>query len=227
VDELYPPQAYGERRIAARDAALDHALSSGTEPPGGVPLAGDGLVYGEFDATFFARLLAAAQPRQGDIFVDVGSGVGRLILTAALLWPSAWANCHGIELLPELHGAAIDARVRFDALPSPLSTLPIAPVEYSAIDVYSASGGATLREADVVFVYAVTWARDAQGRLTELSHALARSGIKQDARIITVGVTLLPEASGVRFERVRSLQGDNEETGPDSLGHIFRVVRDT
>lgn len=173
------------------------------------------------------QLLAAAQPRQGDIFVDVGSGVGRLILTAALLWPSAWANCHGIELLPELHGAAIDARVRFDALPSPLSTLPIAPVEYSAIDVYSASGGATLREADVVFVYAVTWARDAQGRLTELSHALARSGIKQDARIITVGVTLLPEASGVRFERVRSLQGDNEETGPDSLGHIFRVVRDT
>ena len=56
VDELYPPQAYGERRIAARDAALDHALSSGTEPPGGVPLAGDGLVYGEFDATFFARV---------------------------------------------------------------------------------------------------------------------------------------------------------------------------
>ena len=42
-----------------------------------IPLAGDGMVYGEFDLAFLARLLEAAEPQKGDTFVDLGSGCGR------------------------------------------------------------------------------------------------------------------------------------------------------
>ena len=41
------------------------------------------LTYGEFDLDGFFELLRAAAPREGETFVDVGSGCGRLVLAAS------------------------------------------------------------------------------------------------------------------------------------------------
>ena len=73
LSELYPPTAYGARRLVARDAALAHASN---ENQVGIPLAGDNLVYGEFDLDFFERLLELACPQPLETFVDLGSGAG-------------------------------------------------------------------------------------------------------------------------------------------------------
>ena len=250
LSELYPPTAYGARRLVARDAALVHASN---ENQVGIPLAGDNLVYGEFDFDFFERLLELACPQPLETFVDLGSGAGtppasgddslpvstsrspqivltfvcalhagRIVLGAALLQPKL-GLCHGIEILPELHEAAIAARVRLDEV---APKLPVAPCEYSALDLYTDAAAEALGSADILFSYSVTWERDEQGRLTELSRALA-SRLRPGARVITVDVTLLPEVGDVRFVPIASLEGANEETGPASTGHIFQVVKET
>ena len=218
---LYPASAYDARRVAARDAALAFAARS-SPVAGGIPLAGDEFTYGEFDISFLARLLDQAGAAAGDEFVDIGSGAGRVVLASALLHPEL-AQCHGIEILPELHSLAISARQNLDRLPPPLSEQPIAPCEFSCFDVYSEAAAEALSTADVLFSYSLTWARDADGRLTALSNTLARL-LKPGSRIITVGVTLLPSIDEVRFEPVATLNGANVDTGQDSRGHIFRVV---
>lgn len=145
---------------------------------------------------------------------------GRIVLGAALLHPKL-GLCHGIEILPTLHESAIAARVRLDDV---APTLPVAPCEYSALDLYTDAAAEALGNADILFSYSVTWERDAQGRLTELSRALA-DRLRPGARVITVDVTLLPEVGDVRFVPAASLEGANEETGPASTGHVFRVER--
>lgn len=213
---LYPAATYGDRRVAARDAALSHAAA--TQPAGGIPLAGDNLVYGEFDLSFFEQLLQLAEPQPGDHFIDLGSGVGRIVLAAALLQPKL-GLCQGIEILPELHEQAVAARVSLDEL---APSLPIAPCEYSAYDLYSEAATEALSSADILFSYSVTWERDEQGRLTDLSRVLAER-LKPGARIITVDVKLLNSVDKVNFVPMASLEGANEETGPASVGHIFRL----
>ena len=74
LSELYPSTAYGTRRVMARDAALAHAAA---DNQAGIPLAGDNLVYGEFDLDFFDKLLELACPQPGETFVDLGSGAGQ------------------------------------------------------------------------------------------------------------------------------------------------------
>ena len=87
------------------------------------------LVYGETSAAALARVLAvverrrrerrggAAPPLGGDelreqqrreVFLDVGSGIGKPVFAAALLRP--WARCVGIELLEGLHAEALALR---------------------------------------------------------------------------------------------------------------------
>ena len=61
LNTLYPSGAgYDARRALARDAALSRST---TTSAAGIPLAGDGMVYGEFDLAFLARLLEAAEPQ--------------------------------------------------------------------------------------------------------------------------------------------------------------------
>jgi hypothetical protein len=65
----------------ARPSWLQHSAPSGTE---------ECLCrYGEFDLDLFLDLLSAADPRPGDVFIDVGSGNGRLVLASALAYQPA------------------------------------------------------------------------------------------------------------------------------------------
>jgi len=220
VNALYPPAAYNARRNLARDAALATSSKSTAD---GIPLAGDSMVYGEFNLDFFAQLLELACPVRGETFVDLGSGAGRLVIAASLLYPDTWRNCHGVELSAPLHDAAIAARVAFDGLaPCP----PIADCEYTLASVLDdAKGAAALAAADVSFSYAVTWASDETHEL--LVRALARR-LPSGARVISVDLALSAEAAaaeGASWELLHRVLGLNEETGGETVGLIYMLHR--
>ena len=253
LDAVYPATSYQSRRMIARDAALRHSARDGRgggrvstavadpvddEPwhatsrstsAAVIPLAGDGLVYGEFDLAFFAKLLEAASPQSGESFIDCGSGVGRLVCGAALLRPSL-ARSSGIELLPELHDAAISALARLSGVAaSPSSPLADCHIErqcqFSCCDLFGEEARAQLSAADIVFCYPVTWERDAHNRLTGLSTLFA-DRLHDGARVLIAGgVSLLPRVGATSFERVATLHQENAETGAQSAAHVYRVER--
>jgi hypothetical protein len=103
IDELFPPQGLDQRIALSRKDGYWPFIQTGDEPP-------QELVYGEFDVTFFAKVLdragelLGAEDFQDHVFCDLGSGTGRLVLTAAALHP--WKLCRGIELLPGIHEQA-------------------------------------------------------------------------------------------------------------------------
>jgi hypothetical protein len=117
IDELFPPQGLDQRIALSRKDGYWPFVSSGDEPP-------QELVYGEFDTAFFARILQRAgeimtnenennnNPHRSSslfedsVFCDLGSGTGRLVLTAAALFP--WKLCRGIELLEGIHEQAVE-----------------------------------------------------------------------------------------------------------------------
>ena len=70
----------------------------------------DGLQYGEVDPEAFARALSWCSPRAGETFIDLGSGSGKAVLTAAALHPLSLAT--GVEILQPLHDAAVRAHAR-------------------------------------------------------------------------------------------------------------------
>lgn len=221
VDTLYPASAYSARRNLARDAAL--AASSRTTAEG-IPLAGDDMVYGEFDLAFFAQLLELAAPQPGDEFCDLGSGAGRLVLAAALLYPDTWSNCHGVELSGPLHDAAIATRVAFESLDA---RPPIADCEYTCASVLDeVAGAAALAKADVSFSYAVTWASGPTHN--QLVRALARY-LPSGARVISIDLPLSDEAAaseGARFKLLHRVVGGNAETSNETVGLVYCVERD-
>jgi hypothetical protein len=220
MDALFPQSTYNARRNLARDAAL---ATGGLSTAEGIPLAGDAMVYGEFDLPFFARLLELAAPAPGDTFVDLGSGVGRLVIAAALLHPQTWRNCQGVELSAPLHDAAIAARLRFDELtPCP----PISSCEFTCASVLdSGPGAAALASADVSFSYAVTWASGPEH--DQLVCALARH-LPAGARVISIDLPLSAEAAaaeGAEFELLHRVVGENGETGDQTVGLVYKLHR--
>lgn len=71
--------------------------------------------YGEIITDSFARLLQLAAPQEHDVFYDLGSGIGKAVFAAALLYD--WKKCCGIEFLPALHETAVTLLEKFSQLP--------------------------------------------------------------------------------------------------------------
>lgn len=120
-----------QRRTIARTSAERHMydLATGNASPsastpqqalrwGSLEREHGALTYGEFDVAFFAATLRRAEEyvlshvrglsTSDVVFCDLGSGCGRLVLSAALLRPN-WKRYEGIELLSDLHQRARDA----------------------------------------------------------------------------------------------------------------------
>jgi protein-L-isoaspartate O-methyltransferase len=72
----------------------------------------EGIQFGEIDATSFSVALEWVSPKPGETFVDLGSGAGKAVLTAAALHDLASAT--GVEILRPLHDAAVAAAARCD-----------------------------------------------------------------------------------------------------------------
>jgi len=120
INFLYPPEDLDERNAASRSDGYWSYIEDGIEVP-------KYSSYGEFDLFFFAELLDRScryireedtkvekdhrsSGWEGKVFVDIGSGSGRLVLSAAALHP--FVLCRGIEVLPGIHNLALKALER-------------------------------------------------------------------------------------------------------------------
>ncbi|CAN0468519.1 unnamed protein product, partial [Discosporangium mesarthrocarpum] len=63
------------------------------------------LAYAEFDFGYLAALLRVAGVEEGSVFLDMGSGTGKAVVAAGLLYPGL-ACARGVELLEGLHNMA-------------------------------------------------------------------------------------------------------------------------
>jgi precorrin-6B methylase 2 len=70
----------------------------------------DGIQFGEVRVESFLTALGWLSPQPGESFVDLGSGTGKAVLTAAAAYPLAAAD--GVELLRPLHDAGAAALER-------------------------------------------------------------------------------------------------------------------
>ncbi|KAL7540869.1 hypothetical protein ACHAXR_010441 [Thalassiosira sp. AJA248-18] len=113
IDALYPPYELSNRNAQSRTDGYWKYVERGEKPP-------QEFTYGEFDIEFFGALLdiswkhylegqhneqqlsPTSNPWINKTFCDIGSGAGRLVVTAAALHPE-WELCRGIEILPNLH----------------------------------------------------------------------------------------------------------------------------
>ena len=61
-------------------------------------------IYGEVEFYCFSALLSLIKPKPEDVFIDLGSGVGKACVSAALAFNVH--QCIGIEIVPKLHQLA-------------------------------------------------------------------------------------------------------------------------
>jgi hypothetical protein len=60
------------------------------------------LHYGEIEFTSFINLIQSINPTEGSVFVDLGHGTGKTLISLALVFGSIFSSIHGIEIIPEL-----------------------------------------------------------------------------------------------------------------------------
>ena len=75
--------------------------------------------YGEINFLPFIALIALAKPQSSTRFYDLGSGVGKAVLAAAMVFPMEKA-C-GIELFEPLHQAAVATQARLASMTDDIS----------------------------------------------------------------------------------------------------------
>jgi len=212
LDQLYPPTDLAQRNALSRTDGYWPYISKGEEPP-------QQFTYGEFDFYFFAQLLdrvrqyyddgsSQSQDWQDKIFVDIGSGTGRLALAAAALHPNM-KKCRGVELLETIHQAALEKvshchqasdsgtgyRLPTTSDISMGLSLPMAPMEFvcgSFEDPYCYFG-----DADCVFVFSSCMSQEL---LTSLAAAIGRQ-CKPGTIVITTDYMLPLEGQIDPFEK--------------------------
>jgi hypothetical protein len=57
------------------------------------------LIHGELSWAGIREVLTLAEPKDGEVFVDMGSGLGKAVIAAALTCP-AFKTCRGVEVVP-------------------------------------------------------------------------------------------------------------------------------
>ena len=210
LEVVYAPDGDG-KKWEYRGLALKQA--AGASPFTRSVDTGD-LTYGEFDVDFFCRLVEMALPQRGDVFLDVGSGNGRLAIAAASMLPLTWSLARGVEIVPQLHESAESAKQRAAELES-----EICPLEFVLADIHERLD--LLTDVDVCFCYSTAFS--ASGPYLSQLSATFGLGLREGARVITVDKMLLSDGPW-QYEAIGSLEARNREVGT-STGYVYRVVK--
>lgn len=125
------------------------------------------LLYGEIEFSSFVKLMKKFKPTTGGIFYDLGSGTGKAVIIARLLFD--FRNCIGIELLSLLHYQATDIKTKFINEYGP---------EFGEIVMHHASIlNYDWSDGDFIFANSTNFDRDLMCRLSELASALKPAAI--------------------------------------------------
>lgn len=136
------------------------------------------LVYGEIDVQSFADILKTVQPKIGEVFYDLGCGVGKPVFAAHLL--HNFEHCIGIELLDSLYKKASEILTKYekDFRPSISPEKDGQKVSF----IHSDFMNTDLTPADVVYIASTCFDYEFMDRL---SGKLATS-LKKGSRIVTL-----------------------------------------
>lgn len=106
------------------------------------------FVYGEVVPDSFYEIISDLDPQPGQIFYDLGSGTGKAVILAHLLWE--FKRCVGIELLDSLYNASIEIQKRYESEIRPKVRQTVDDREIVLIhgDILEAD----IRDADIVFM---------------------------------------------------------------------------
>ena len=243
---LFPPTTLEQRNAASRSDGYWPYIQNGQDPP-------LQLTYGEFDFTFFGQILETVpnivngRQQHGTtetsycntsawkdkVFVDIGSGVGRLVFAAAALHPE-WKECRGIEILPGLHEQAKVAlqqcgksrrlpttnSITNDSTKHDSSSLQLAPISF----VCGSFEDTDLGDADFIFVTASCLPSDLLGTLQDCVLKNCQPGTV----IVTTDYALPIEnqqqsTGGARLELLQSIEGWSWVTGGGSTAFVHQL----
>lgn len=139
------------------------------------------FTYGEINPLTFAEILEVAKPEPGEVFYDLGSGTGKAVFCAALLYN--WKKCCGVERLDALHHKSQELLKQFSnlALVRQHFSYKYFPVSFIQDDFVKID----FTDADVIFLHATTFGYDILEPLKEKLHLL-----KPGSRIIIVSKKL-------------------------------------
>lgn len=154
------------------------------------------LVYGEFSPQELDQYFAALAPwlpQQGQgagHFIDLGSGLGKVVLTAALALPGM--RCSGVELLGYRHEMAQARLAAMLAAGDPQEAAAIAArVQLRQQDMFEAD----VRDATLVYLYSTCFAP----LMARLADKLARE--LQPGALVTTTTVPLPHADFELLQR--------------------------
>jgi hypothetical protein len=156
-----------------RDLWLDRVLGLGELPEDGPDLPRGCVPYFPCSVDALLRMVDEAKVRASDIFVDVGSGVGRALALVHLLTGAA---AIGVEIQPELVRASRDLMAR------------LAVHRISIIEADAAKLAGVMTVGSVFFLYCPF----SGGRLSRLLAALEPAAQTRLLRICCVDVPLPP-----------------------------------
>lgn len=204
VDSIYDPDAVETRNAASRTSGYWRYVQKGKDPP-------LEYTYGEFPLSSFEKTVTAAMSHHPSPtnFYDLGSGAGRLVVAASLLFPSL-TSCTGVEVLPSLHELAT---VILSSNPNPSVSLLCG----SWTDEYLYLG-----DADVIFCYSSCLPPEQR---TELVDSLLRQ-LKPGTIVATTEYSIAGRTTnGYEMESVESFDVENDLVGGTSTVYIQRVVK--
>lgn len=151
-----------------------HALSSAARAK--LHLSSTEYVYGEILPETFQIILEKAHVADNELFYDLGSGVGKAVLWAALSFP--FKKAVGIELIEDIHQASKAVLKNYQEQVRPL--LPLEKQSQEVDFIQADFCEVDLSNADVLFIHATCFTDDTMNRLVR--HL---TSLKPGARVIT------------------------------------------
>lgn len=135
------------------------------------------FTYGEVTPEAIEYIVSQAQPKQGEVFYDLGSGTGKGVMFASFF--GNFAKSIGIELLDELWSSANHTLSRFESELKP--HLPVEKqfqeIEFRNGDIFTQD----ISDGDVVFSHCTCFDDELMAKLTRQCETL-----KSGSRVITV-----------------------------------------
>lgn len=106
------------------------------------------LLYGELSAETWRDIVERADPKKDGVFLDAGSGTGRVVILSHLLYD--FKKTIGVELLQGLHNKACEVKENFDrdVKPQVLDHVANRELEFFCKNIFDTD----FREVDFVFM---------------------------------------------------------------------------
>lgn len=154
---------------------MDGYLLSGAGRNALPPKEKEALTYGELPLATFHELMQRCQPKAGEAFIDLGAGLGQLVLAAAYYYP--FKKSAGVERLPPLLEAAKAAHAKLASA----CAFKTERVEFHLSDISEVAW----QDYDVLLAHATCYSDDTIAHLTA-----GLTKIRKGGRMLVLGQAL-------------------------------------